>query len=421
MQYLEDWIGCRRTTADPCRPPAPRSTSRPTFRRLACLLAALLVLGPVTAAAGPRPRKAAAKRRPASVSARTRAARSKLVTIRRQIVRKRAALRSTKWRQRKVSEQIRASEEGLEAARSRLRAVRAKLAAAERRLSESQRRLEVARQKQARHLAKLRTRLVDVYKYGSVPYASVLLHSHDMWDLASRGYLLRQVVRHDADLLARIKAEKAEIARQTQRLRCQRNEVAQLRAETEDRVAEVADWLQERRELQADLSRDRARLEAALEELERNSREVEAMVRAFEARPDISRRIPQPWSGSFARPVAGRITSRFGTRFHPVLRVTKLHTGVDLAAASGTPIAAAGDGVVIHAGWLGGYGNCVVIAHGNGRSTLYGHCSSLAVSEGQRVRRGQTIGRVGSTGFSTGPHLHFEVRHNGVPVNPLSR
>ncbi len=106
-------------------------------------------------------------------------------------------------------------------------------------------------------------------------------------------------------------------------------------------------------------------------------------------------------------------------RYHPVLHVRKLHTGVDFGAATGTAIHAAASGVVLLAGYTRGYGNCIIIDHGGGVATLYGHCSWLGVSEGQSVKQGAVIGRVGATGYATGPHLHFEVRRNGVPVQPL--
>jgi hypothetical protein len=119
-------------------------------------------------------------------------------------------------------------------------------------------------------------------------------------------------------------------------------------------------------------------------------------------------------------PVHGRVSSPFGERFHPILGYVRMHKGVDLAAAAGTPIVAAADGKVVEAGWRGGYGEQVQIAHASGLETSYGHMSRIAAHIGQVVRKGEVIGWVGSTGLSTGPHVHFEVTRNGRPVNPLS-
>jgi murein DD-endopeptidase MepM/ murein hydrolase activator NlpD len=118
-------------------------------------------------------------------------------------------------------------------------------------------------------------------------------------------------------------------------------------------------------------------------------------------------------------PVNGTVTSGYGYRIHPILGKRILHTGIDIAAASGTSIWAADGGTVIYATWVSGYGNTVAIDHGGGISTLYAHQSSMAVSYGQKVKKGQVVGYVGSTGYSTGPHLHFEVRVNGTPVDPM--
>jgi len=119
-------------------------------------------------------------------------------------------------------------------------------------------------------------------------------------------------------------------------------------------------------------------------------------------------------------PVHGRVTSGFGNRFHPILGYVRFHDGLDLAASAGTPIVAAADGRVVGAGWRGGYGQQVQIAHADGVHTLYGHMSRIAAYAGELVHKGQVIGYVGSTGLSTGPHLHFEVTKNGRPVNPMS-
>jgi murein DD-endopeptidase MepM/ murein hydrolase activator NlpD len=126
-------------------------------------------------------------------------------------------------------------------------------------------------------------------------------------------------------------------------------------------------------------------------------------------------------TGGMTRPVPGGVTSGFGMRFHPILNYSRMHQGVDLRASYGTPIVAVADGRVEFAGWHGGHGNAVELDHGGGTETLYGHMSRILVRPGQSVHRGQEIGLVGSTGLSTGPHLHFEVHRNGVPVNPLGQ
>ena len=128
---------------------------------------------------------------------------------------------------------------------------------------------------------------------------------------------------------------------------------------------------------------------------------------------------PEPVETGLVLPAAGRITSYFGTRIHPILRFARFHAGIDIGAGWGSPIVAAGDGQVVGVGWAGGYGRQVRIAHGNGMLSTYSHMSDYAVAPGTYVRRGEVIGYVGSSGFSTGPHLHFEVRQGGAAVNPL--
>jgi murein DD-endopeptidase MepM/ murein hydrolase activator NlpD len=129
---------------------------------------------------------------------------------------------------------------------------------------------------------------------------------------------------------------------------------------------------------------------------------------------------PEPVESGMMLPANGPITSYFGYRYHPILHFTRFHAGVDIGAGWGSPIVAAGDGQVVSAGWSGGYGREVEIAHGGGLVSLYGHMSDIVAQPGSFVRRGQLIGYVGSSGLSTGPHVHFEVRQGGQPVNPLA-
>jgi len=124
--------------------------------------------------------------------------------------------------------------------------------------------------------------------------------------------------------------------------------------------------------------------------------------------------------GKIQWPIAGKVTSLFGNRLHPIFGDYRMHTGIDIDADSGTPIHACAKGTVIYAGWLSGYGNVVIIQHNNTHSSVYAHQRAYFVREEQAVELGEVIGEVGSTGWSTGPHLHFEIRINGEPVNPMN-
>ncbi len=160
------------------------------------------------------------------------------------------------------------------------------------------------------------------------------------------------------------------------------------------------------------------KINGQIQDFEEHKEGLEADAAALEkelaARP-VTGEIP---AGKLMRPVPGRVTSGFGYRVHPIFGTKKLHTGWDMQASYGDPIHAAADGVVVSAGPRGGYGNAVVIDHGGGMATLYAHQSRVAVSAGQHVSQGQVVGYVGCTGYCTGPHLHFEVRIGGRPVDP---
>jgi murein DD-endopeptidase MepM/ murein hydrolase activator NlpD len=187
---------------------------------------------------------------------------------------------------------------------------------------------------------------------------------------------------------------------------------------------------------QQDAARQQAAAEAdhqnaLLDQVRSHKSEFEAEINALQAESDSITAFLHTLQGDGGIVVSGHgvlsipipgapVTSGFGSRVHPIFGTVRMHTGIDFGAGTGTPIRAAADGTVVSAGTLGGYGNATIIDHGNGLATLYGHQSRLLVSQGQHVVRGQVIGLVGSTGFATGPHLHFEVRVSGTPVNPVS-
>lgn len=179
---------------------------------------------------------------------------------------------------------------------------------------------------------------------------------------------------------------------------------------------EVAKEIEEERRLIAVLRQRQDAFESRMAALKRESDSIGELLRRRQAG-----QVPgQPGNSTLGWPLTTvRITSEFGPRLHPIYGTERMHNGLDFGASTGTPIFAGADGVVIAAGERGGYGNAVIIDHGASLSTLYAHQSSMAVSVGDLVKRGQVIGYVGSTGFSTGPHLHFEVRVNGAPVDPM--
>jgi murein DD-endopeptidase MepM/ murein hydrolase activator NlpD len=190
-----------------------------------------------------------------------------------------------------------------------------------------------------------------------------------------------------------------------------RDQLAGLLAELEPARLEAAAQAGAEQAALADIQSQKGQYEAELQALQATSDSISARIRAAGSGPGS----PGPCG---ARPVPGAIGSGYGMRYHPILGYQRMHTGADMHASSGTPIRACRAGRVLIAGSQGGYGNAVVIDHGGWMATLYAHQSSIAVSEGQQVNAGDIIGYVGSTGMSTGPHLHFEVRLSGNPVDP---
>lgn len=258
---------------------------------------------------------------------------------------------------------------------------------------------------------------------------AVLLESQNISDFISRRYQLKLVYQADQQILVKLNAQANLIHKQKTEVEQQKNEVALMR---EQLLAEKADYqtqAQSQSELIQRLNSDRLALEAAQNQLERDSKNLEVLIqqkvaeaRATEAAQakTNSRTLIIRGTGVMTYPSDAPTSSPFGWRIHPILGYRRFHAGLDFAASYGSTIRAADSGTVIFAGWYGGYGRALIIDHGNGMTTLYGHTSELYVTEGQAVERGQAIAAVGSTGFSTGPHLHFEVRRNGTPVDPAN-
>ena len=270
---------------------------------------------------------------------------------------------------------------------------------------------------------------------------------HDI--VAGSKYLGEHSSRVERELKkqAGLKEQLAEARRNLDTEQAKAREAERVAAEKRDSLTQLREVVNAEREqvIEAEVEENRIieGIRARLAEFQAEYEAVQAQIQAEIAAAAASRGNPTPSSGGggggggggapsggggapsgggrLLWPIdGGRAGSGFGPRVHPISGGSRMHTGVDIGAASGTPIRASDDGVVVMAGWNGGYGNWTLIDHGGGLATGYGHQSSIGVSRGQRVSRGQVIGRVGSTGASTGPHLHWEVRVNGNPVNPMA-
>ncbi|MDJ0735434.1 MAG: peptidoglycan DD-metalloendopeptidase family protein [Nostocaceae cyanobacterium] len=313
-----------------------------------------------------------------------------------------------------TNNQILDSEQRLEMASQRLQQLQADLAAAE----------VSYQQQQEATIARLRFLQQSPVNQGW----AVLLQSQNLNDFLSRRRNLKLVYQADQKILANLTAQANQINQQKTDVEATKNEIALIRQQLLAQKADYQTQAQVQEDLIGRLNSDRNALEAAQAQLDQDSQQIAALIqrkiaeaKAREAAAKArSRRNFIRGSGILAYPSDAPISSPFGWRTHPILGYRRLHTGMDFAGSYGSTIRAADSGTVIFAGWYGGYGKTVIINHGKNISTLYGHSSQLYVFEGQTVKKRQAIAAVGSTGLSTGPHLHFEVRKNGTPVNPAN-
>jgi murein DD-endopeptidase MepM/ murein hydrolase activator NlpD len=262
----------------------------------------------------------------------------------------------------------------------------------------------------------LRKRVRSIYENGQVSYLEVLFNSANISDFLSRIEYLSCLVENDQNIVGDIKGQQTELNHKKAELTTKMTQMAKLKQEAENAKSYLNDNKNKKQIALATNKKQQDELLVQIEKMEKDSEALAVKIR------QLQKDNPSSVRGNIAiwpTPGYWTITSPFGYRTHPISGQNKLHTGVDIGAPSGARILAAGSGTVIMAGWYGAYGNAVIIDHGNNLSSLYGHMSSIAVSNNAVVSAGQTIGYVGSTGWSTGPHLHFEVRQNGNPINPL--
>lgn len=259
-------------------------------------------------------------------------------------------------------------------------------------------------------------RIRVMYQNGNAGYLEVLLSSGNIKDLLSRKEMIQSIADHDKELIGYIKEQRDIINSKKTELEGQRASVEATKVKIEARKKDLEVATREKENLMSRLQNDIKEYEKAYDQLNEEAKAIESKIVKLQ-------RNTGPYSGgTMGWPVpAGhtRISSPYGYRIHPIFKTKKLHTGIDIPVPAGTSVMAASDGVVIYSDWLGSYGKAVMVDHGGGIVTLYGHNSSLVAKVGQNVKRGQTIAKAGSTGNSTGPHCHFEVRKNGAYVDPM--
>jgi peptidoglycan DL-endopeptidase CwlO len=299
---------------------------------------------------------------------------------------------------------------------------RAELARVQDELRRERIRLARLRARLAEARAALSERLVELYKADEPDVVTVILESDGFADMLERAEFMQRVSEQDARIIDRVReAKNAAVAAEKRldaleaKLRKIADEVARRAAEVDaikDRLVSQQGRIEDARAVKAralDVTRaKRHDLETHLAELEKEQAQVQAQLAGNVPAGPI-----RQGSGNFIWPVNGAFTSPFGMRWG------RLHAGIDIAAPEGTPIRAAASGSVVLLGWTGGYGNYTCVAHGGSLSTCYAHQSRYGTSMGANVSQGQVIGYVGNTGNSTGAHLHFEVRINGTPVDPM--
>lgn len=272
--------------------------------------------------------------------------------------------------------------------------------------------------KQDEQKKKLQTRLKAYYENDTTTYLDIIFGSQNLTELITRLDIIKQIAEMDNIIITQIEESKKTLDQKKAEFEAVKNEIMVSKSAMDAIKNEHLKAKQEKDALVSKLTAEQRRIEREFEILEEQSNNIERQIQKYQAGKGDTKYV----GGILTWPAPGytTITSSYGMRFHPILKTNKMHTGIDLGVPSGSTVVAGGDGTVISSSYMSGYGNTVIIDHGGGVSSLYAHNSSLLVSAGQKVKKGQTIAKSGSTGNSTGPHVHFEVRVNGSTVNPLS-
>ena len=316
-----------------------------------------------------------------------------------------------------LSEKLRVLQEEVDAATSEYNDVKGRLDKVQSDIYENTELLNKTEKELKAKNKKLAKRVRDIYINGQISYVDVLFGAKDFSDFLTRMDILKRIIKHDYDLIMKVKADREIVMNTKAKLEKDKADVELLVADAEIKQKNMLDKKQAQQVLLDKAEYDRDVSQQAYEEIMAASQEITRMIQRSQM---VGGSYVASGSGAMIWPLNGPITSEFGWRTHPIFGTQRYHSGLDIGGDYGLPIVAAASGTVIHSGWISGYGYTVIIDHGGGITTLYGQNESLLVGEGESVSQGQTIAMCGSTGNSTGPHCHFEVRENGEPVSPYS-
>lgn len=342
----------------------------------------------------------------------------KLKNIQEELLRQKQILEATKKHEQEALGQLAAVRKDLAKTTAELRQANQNIIVNESRIKNLVVELDASQKKLSSQGVYLRQRIKEVYKCGEGRYLDLIFGAKSMSDFVDRAYYFGKILEKDVRLISAIESEYKKSESQKNELSKTTKDIKKLAQVIKQKKGTIEEKEAEQKTLYDKLKIRRAEFERNIAELEKSSQQMEGLIaRKIAERARAGLQAPTS-SGQFIWPVKGRITSTFGYRRNPMWGGRNFHTGLDIANSYGLPISAADSGEIIFAGWWDGYGKAVVIDHGHGTSTLYGHMSRLYASTGQTVSKGQVIGLLGSTGYSTGPHLHFEVRKSGKPVNP---